>query len=230
MAGKIHRHGFTLVELLVVIGIIGLLISILIPALSSAQEFSRRTACASNLRQIHAGVQMYAGDNRGFLPPKFDVKKASLTAKEVSEGKLLNTPDYGMQTVLAKYSTPKVFNCPSDHGDATNATPVFDRRATSYDLKGFDLKVEKDAAKQQEKDRKKRFQAKHTFEIARDLFKPWDSDELAKVDEKIKKGELGPVKWHKKAFNMVMGDGHVVTLTSKEQDKEAKGETGGSDD
>jgi type II secretory pathway pseudopilin PulG len=59
---------FTLVELLVVVGIIALLISMLLPALNRAREQARRTACASNLRQLGLAVQMYAVDNKQKLP------------------------------------------------------------------------------------------------------------------------------------------------------------------
>jgi prepilin-type processing-associated H-X9-DG protein len=59
---------FTLIEILVVIGIIALLLAIMLPTLNKARESARRTACQSNLRQIATGLLMYANDNRHWLP------------------------------------------------------------------------------------------------------------------------------------------------------------------
>lgn len=62
------RAGFTLVELLVCITIIGMLLGLLLPAIQAARESARMTACTNNLRQVGLLTHMYRDDNKGFYP------------------------------------------------------------------------------------------------------------------------------------------------------------------
>jgi prepilin-type N-terminal cleavage/methylation domain-containing protein len=67
-----HRsrsRAFTLIELLVVVAIVALLVSILLPTLSTARAQARRAVCASNLRQLALAAHMYGTEARGPLPP-----------------------------------------------------------------------------------------------------------------------------------------------------------------
>jgi len=68
MRNRNRSGGFTLVELLVVIGIIAMLIGILMPALSKARAAAAETQCMNNMRQLAQGMLMYAGANKGVMP------------------------------------------------------------------------------------------------------------------------------------------------------------------
>ena len=85
---------FTLVELLVVIGIIAVLVSILLPSLNKARQQARTVACLSNLHQIGIAIQMYANDNRQFLPASKQVTGGAAHWKFEIAPYIKKAPDY----------------------------------------------------------------------------------------------------------------------------------------
>jgi prepilin-type N-terminal cleavage/methylation domain-containing protein len=63
------HFGFTLVEILIVVSIIGLLMSLMFPGYSAVKRKSSQAACASNMKQVGTAIFLFAGDNDGWLPP-----------------------------------------------------------------------------------------------------------------------------------------------------------------
>ena len=108
-------HAFTLVELLVVIGIIAVLISILLPSLSKARQAAMRVQCLSNLRQLSMAVLMYTTDSKGALPYReknsFDWwSRVGLTNHPNALG--ANAPSSGTIPMVPSAKTGTAWHCP----------------------------------------------------------------------------------------------------------------------
>jgi prepilin-type N-terminal cleavage/methylation domain-containing protein/prepilin-type processing-associated H-X9-DG protein len=119
-----HR-AFTLVELLMVIGIITVLVSLLLPTINSAREAARKTTCQSNLRQLATAMFSYAHDNDDFIPCwgwEFDESQwqnptPAQTANFVRGGLLWKY--VGSEQVFVCPNTPAAPRDPSvPHGDS----------------------------------------------------------------------------------------------------------------
>ena len=118
------RRGFTLVELLVVIGIIALLISILLPALSQARENANTIKCASNMRQLCQALTNYASENKGKFPPNINSLNPPQSSSYPTNSNLWYDADrigkYLPNTVVTgsdSIGTP-VMVCPNDRENA----------------------------------------------------------------------------------------------------------------
>jgi prepilin-type N-terminal cleavage/methylation domain-containing protein len=105
---RFRKSGFTLVELIVVIGIIAALVGILLPVATKARESSMRLACAANLHQLGEFIMIFAGDHNGRVPEGQDTPQMTAGSKSTT---WMYTKDY---FVLVDYykADQRLFICP----------------------------------------------------------------------------------------------------------------------
>lgn len=120
----VPSRGFTLVELLVVIGIIALLLSIVLPTIGRARDAGTRVLCGNNLRQLAVAVRNYSMDNDGFIPFANDWAAANPTPWRAPgwlyyEVRITSASSWTQDQVkygaLWRYlNTYDVYHCPAD--------------------------------------------------------------------------------------------------------------------
>jgi len=118
-----RRNAFTLVELLVVIGIIAILIGILLPTLSRAQQAARKTVCLSNMRTLSDYLKLYSVFFKDNIPIGFMDQKAFSSLLNWNNSNGTKPSQMGLLIVAGLVKDPKAFYCPSETREEYSYAP-----------------------------------------------------------------------------------------------------------
>jgi len=132
--------GFTLMELLTVVAIIGIIAAILFPALSKVREAAQSSKCTANLHQVGIAIQAYASDNKGSLPPTgfFGISSYYNRDQRNFQNSLLAYLSLPAATTWSTSSLPdmshsEIFDCPGYKGSAGGKCYVLQQTVTASD-------------------------------------------------------------------------------------------------
>lgn len=119
VSARRNARAFTLIELLVVIAIIGILASMLLPALGRAREKGRQAVCISNLRQITIAIRLYTDDNNGYMPTPSYGTGVDDSGDPIGPWPKLLAKYMPRRTPIGVNPPPnRVFTCPSAGSDS----------------------------------------------------------------------------------------------------------------
>jgi hypothetical protein len=118
-APGLRGRAFTMVDVLVTMAVIAVLLSLLMPTLSSVRETARQVVCRSNTRQVGIGLTTFAGDHEDRLPHSVFIEQANTPWETVQLRKLPESGWDGLGLLYSEEYTPAplVFYCPSHRGD-----------------------------------------------------------------------------------------------------------------
>jgi len=204
------KRGFTLIEVLVVLSIVGVMCAVLLPVFASVRGRSRQTVCTSNLRQLGTAIFLYAQDDDQRLPYAgdptdryTDIWQGKDGGKYAAEARQL--PD--LNDVLAPYvKASQLWRCPADIGfDYVDCSgPVYlAAHPSSYDAFGTSYYYRTEAG----------LGRKLVDLVGYESAAPYTQHSSAEINLLMD----GTGRWHGSdsdfRYNTLMGDGHVVCLT-----------------
>jgi prepilin-type N-terminal cleavage/methylation domain-containing protein len=203
-------RGFTLIELLVLVAIIGILAAMLFPVFGRVREKGRSTVCASNLKQIGAGIAMYAQDWDRF-PRGLDA--ADKYTSQIWIGHpAAGGVDFAQTPMLFEVLQPyvkstQVWACPSDSGydqDDITGIPI-DARPTSFEKFGLSYAYRTEVT---------------LLNLAEEFLPaPSETNILNDANGGWHGGSLNPLRRSERRYNMLFADQHVKNVNAEGFDR-----------